>query len=76
MLQTACVTLLCKVVLELLPLHENLSNSSTEQPEHKYDSFIMRNKRPEEKGRKAAESLTLTKHVQGMREKGRKSWFI
>lgn len=49
MLQTACVTLLCKVVLELLPLHENLSNSSTEQPEHKYDSFIMRNKRPEEK---------------------------
>lgn len=53
MLQTLCVTLLCKVVLELLPLHENLSNSSTEQPEHKNDSFIMVKKRPEEKEKEA-----------------------
>lgn len=49
MLQTPCVTLLCKVVLELLPLHENLSNSSTEQPEHKNNSFIIMKKRPDEK---------------------------
>lgn len=52
MLQTPCVTLLCKVVLELLPLHENLSNSFTEQPEHKNDSFIMM-KRPYEKEKEA-----------------------
>lgn len=49
MLQTPCVTLLCKVDLELLALHENLSNSSTEQPEHKNDSFITMKNRPDER---------------------------
>lgn len=49
MLQTLYITLLCKVVLELLPLHANLSHSSTEQPEQEKDAFIMIDRRPEGK---------------------------